>query len=66
LRTAGLDIEAGGVGAEFNVTRKEPSADAWREHWAMCCQPAKQREDEQQMGALTEAGCAPGAGSRCI
>jgi hypothetical protein len=24
------------------------------------------REDERQMGALTEAGCALGAGGRCI
>jgi hypothetical protein len=38
LRAAGLDIEAGGIGAEFNVTREEPSADAWRKHWVMCCQ----------------------------
>jgi hypothetical protein len=54
------------------VTGEKPSADAWRKHWAMCCQRASEaggrflyaREDERQMGALTEAGCALGAGKQ--
>jgi hypothetical protein len=70
LRAAGLDIRAGWIDAEFNVTGQDLDPHEWAEHWSMCVREASAadvvllyaREDERQMGALIEAGAALGAG----
>ena len=56
LRAAGLDIEAGWIGAEFNITGEEPSADEWRKHWAMCCQQASEADVVLLYVGISHAG----------
>ena len=73
LRAAGIPIQASWIDAEFNRTGEEPTGDHWARHWELCCREASQAdvtlmyaaEDERQMGALVEIGCALGAASAC-
>jgi len=72
LRACGLPVAASWIDAEFNRTGAEPSPDHWVRHWETCCREAAEaditlmvaHEDERQMGALVEIGCALAAGKR--